>query len=301
MRAYRLPYTRIALVLVACLTAAAAHAQWDLGLIAGGTGYEGELAPTNRFDHLELARPTVGVFGRYQFARSAAVRMSYQWLRVIGTDAGRGSSESRNQRFQNDINEVAAMLEFYPASADRLVAPYLTFGAVFYRHNPTTDFAGSTEIPAGRYELRELGTEGQGRPGFTDFYRLTGLALPIGGGIRFRLGERFLLGTEAIVRITGTDYLDDISALRYTPEEVLLADNPNGALAAELAYRTDEYALNTDPNFRRPTPDDRRANPETNDFYFSVQATFSYQFGNPRPLPKPRKRRNLGPIPCVRF
>ena len=280
------------------LGAPAASAQWDLGVVGGGTGYEGELAPTDRRDHLELARPTAGLFARYQFMRSTAVRMSYQWARLNGTDRGRGSSESRNYRFRNDVHEIHAMVEFYPLTAERYVAWYLTFGGAFYLHDPTTDFAGNGSIPAGRYSLRELGTEGQGIEGFGERYSRTGLAVPMGTGLRFRLGERFLLGTEFLVRVTGTDYLDDLSARRYVPEDILAA---NGPLAVELAYRTDEIVGLTDPALRSPDETIVRANPETNDFYWSLQATFSYQFGNPRPLPKPKNSRRRGPIPCVRF
>lgn len=287
----RPPLPRLAVSLLALgLGLAPAHAQWDVGLSLGATAYVGEVSPTDRLDYLEVMRPAAGAFGRYQFSRRAAVRMSYQWLRLYGTDAIRPSSVRRNASFRNDLHEVSALLEFYVLGAEAPVGLYLTAGAALFAHGPTTEFAGQ------RVALRELGTEGQGLPGFGDNYGVVALALPVGGGLRFRLGERLLLGTELIGRVTGTDYLDDLGARNYLPEPTLAG---NGPLAVELAYRGDELP-GVDPG-SAPAPGAIRANPDSDDYYLSAQVTLSYRLGDFASGFGPRKRGSSRPIPCAKF
>ena len=94
------------------------------------------------------------------------------------------SSRSRNLSFTSDINEVGTHLEFYPFRSDRIVSPYVTVGFAAFQYDPQTTFQGET------VSLRELGTEGQGLPGFGDRYGEWAVALPLGGGLRFNLGDR---------------------------------------------------------------------------------------------------------------
>ncbi len=263
------------------LAPVATRAQLDAGLLVGVSTYEGELTPNKRTRQIARSGPSAGVFGRYQFAPWAAVRAQYQYLQIEGSDADRESSRSRNLSFFSDLHEVGVMVEFYPMSTERVVAPYVMFGVVATAHNP------KTQSLTGVVELRGLGTEGQGIDGFGEKYGRWIGAVPIGAGLRFNLTDRLILGVEAVGRFTSTDHLDDVSRLRYVADEVL---TENGETAVQLAYRTDEFT--TAPGEQFPTATTIRGNPETDDTYLSGQATISYRFGEVHPRKRSARPRN---------
>jgi hypothetical protein len=87
--------------------------------------------------------------------------------------------------------------------------------------------------------LRPLSTEGEGLaqyPGKKE-YSLTQIAIPFGGGIKFRISDRVTLAYEIGLRKLFTDYLDDVSG-KYVSDSVLLADK--GPEAVAMAYRGGE-------------------------------------------------------------
>lgn len=81
----------------------------------------------------------------------------------------------------------------------------------------------------------------------------------LGLGIKFRLSSRFHLHLEALVRYTGTDYLDDVS----------------GAYRSTYTDNFQAYAANPS-NVNRST---RGASPEMNDWYTFVGLSAHYSFG----------------------
>ncbi len=287
-----LRFCLVALVMVAIALPSRTLAQFDAGLLVGVSTYEGELTPNPRGKQIARLRPTAGVFGRYEFVEFAAVRAQYQYLQIQGADADRESSTSRNLSFTNDLHEASIHLEFYPIGTNRRLTPYVTVGFGATRFNP------KTQSSVGEVELRKVGTEGQGLRNadstllFGEKYGQWTAAVPIGGGLRFNLSPRLILGLEAMGRVTSTDYLDDVSKFRYVPEELLIG---NGPLAVELAYRADE--LTPGLGQRSPTSEDFRGNPETNDFYLSGQVTISYRLGAPAEMTARSKRRRANACP----
>lgn len=276
-----------------------ARAQLDAGLVVGATAYDGELTPADLAGRFEEARLALGAFGRYQFSPMAAARLGYTYLSIEGSDVTRPTSVGRNHRFVTDIHEVAASLEFYVLGTDRRLAPYLTAGVGAFYYNPTTDYnpaADPSPTFAGeglRFDLRPLGTEGQGNPGFGDLYSEWAFAVPLGGGLRFRVTPAFMIGAEVVGRFTAVDHLDDISREFYVPlEELTLL---NGPLSAELSYRPDEINAAL-----RPDDMTRRANPETNDYYLTAQITASFRFGQGDAL-RNGVRKSSKPLDCPKF
>ncbi len=87
--------------------------------------------------------------------------------------------------------------------------------------------------------LQPLSTEGEGLPQYPDQkpYNLTQFAIPVGGGIKFRVSENIILAYEIGFRKTFTDYLDDVST--YYVDQAIL-QNAKGPLAVEMAYRGNE-------------------------------------------------------------
>ena len=70
-------------------------------------------------------------------------------------------------------------------------------------------------------DLQPLGTEGQftGIAGTPKPYSLLQIGVPLGGGILYRLMDKWDLSLEFSYRFVFTDYLDDVSG-RYPSEEV---------------------------------------------------------------------------------
>ena len=58
--------------------------------------------------------------------------------------------------------------------------------------------------------------------GFSERYRLTEVAIPMGLGVKYRLTERFILGLDAGLRKTFTDYLDDVSGTYVNNDDLLV-------------------------------------------------------------------------------
>ena len=57
-----------------------------------------------------------------------------------------------------------------------------------------------------------------------DPYSLSQFSIPMGLGIKLSLGEKFSLSAEYGVRMTFTDYLDDVGGI-YANPEILNLDN----------------------------------------------------------------------------
>jgi len=111
------------------------------------------------------------------------------------------------------------------------------------------------------------------------------------GGVAAYHCSGVYFGLQLSARTTFFDYLDDVSG-QYVDESILSA---NGPLAVELAYRGDEVPgaelLNAPAGGARGSAD-------ANDYYYTVTAQFSYQFG-------PRERGGFktkrGKVKCPTF
>ncbi|MCB0695859.1 MAG: hypothetical protein KDC07_00760, partial [Chitinophagaceae bacterium] len=83
--------------------------------------------------------------------------------------------------------------------------PYLVGGAGIFYYNPYTHLNGK------RYNLRDLGTEGQ-YSGYVDrSYSNTSFMFPVGAGFKYWIRPGVNFGFEIADRLTLTDYLDDVS------------------------------------------------------------------------------------------
>ena len=260
--------TRIYLFLLLLSSSLLAHAQADLGIMIGASTYQGDLAPTNPVQVLTQSQASFGVYGRVGISDRLGFKGFIQSSRVQGSDALRPGSVSRNLSFRTQIFEVGALAEFYPLGNRRALVPYLQGGASVYRFNPEALFNG-------RYiELQPLGTEGQGVAGYGDRYQLTRLAIPLGFGLRYNLGESFVIGAEISARLLFFDHLDDVSG-RYVNYYELV--QTNGSLAATLADRTGEYFGTENRDVPTGT---LRGDPTNNDWFYTGVITIGYRLGN---------------------
>ena len=273
------------LLVCSCITLSSA--QLEAGILAGGSVYAGDLGPDRPRDYVRQMRLSYGAFVRYRVNPYIAVRAHYQDLDLFGEDdlSPSENRQARNLHFFTDLDELALQVEIHPFADTWPVSPYLIGGVAAYHFNP------QGFLDDGFVELQPLGTEGQGLPGFDEKYSLTRFALPLGAGLRFDFGSGVYFGLQLSARTTFFDYLDDVSG-QYVDESILSA---NGPLAVELAYRGDEVPgaelLNAPAGGARGSAD-------ANDYYYTVTAQFSYQFG-------PRERGGFktkrGKVKCPTF
>jgi len=259
-------------------------AQVEAGIMGGGSFYGGDIGPDGPRDYLRQMRLSYGVFVRYRINPYISTRFHYQDLDLFGEDDLSKSiaRRERNFHFYSDLDEIAFQIEIHPFRDKLPVSPYLVGGVAGYHFNPKAYYNGAF------IDLQPLGTEGQGLPGFEEKYALTRISVPIGGGLRFNFGRGMYFGLQISARATFFDYLDDVSG-DYVSESTLIA---NGPLAVELAYRGDEV-----PGEENSMPSGRRGG-ESNDYYYSATAQFSYQFNNKKSSKSKSKKRKVS---CFKF
>ena len=260
---------------VSCL-AIHANAQVEVGLNLGVSTYEGDLAPKSRIDFLTASQGSYGAYVRANVGRLLSMRGFVQSSRIQGSDAMRPGQEARNLSFRTNIFELGLLAEIYPLGVDAPITPYISAGASVYNFNPEANYNGSW------VELQPLGTEGQGLPGYAPKYELTRFAVPLGVGVRYPLGDAFVLGVEGSARLTFFDYLDDVSG-NYVNYYTLLegrgieGSRGNGSLAAALADRTGEFNGTEPRDLQRET---RRGDPTNNDWFYTGTITIGYRIGS---------------------
>jgi opacity protein-like surface antigen len=236
----------------------------EAGLSAGLATYSGDLDPDQFAGHLELLRPSAGVFGRYYFNDFFNARLNFQYARLNGDDAV--SERTRNLHFRSDIFEVGLNVEFnilgyQPYALYSPFSPYLFGGIAFFSFNPKAEYEGEW------VELQPLGTEGQFLSQYPERapYSKSAFAIPFGAGVKYALNDSWNIGLQAGLRMTFTDYLDDVSTTYISDAEML---EGAGELAAALANRSGEPVRT---GFER-------GNPDTNDWYFIAEIFVSYNF-----------------------
>ena len=207
----------------------------EIGVIAGGSSYIGELNPFAPYKGVHLAG---GIVYRYNINSRLSFRMNAIYGTLSGDDANAKELVylQRNLNFKTSLFEAGLGLEFnyfpFQLGHDRYKGSmYLLFELAYFRINPKTIYDGA------EVELRSIGTEGQGTSqNSKGIYSRDQISIPIGVGAKLSLGKKVGMSFEIGVRKTFTDYIDDISSSVYV-DPVLLAQE-NGATAAALSNRS---------------------------------------------------------------
>lgn len=201
-----------------------------IDIYGGATNYQGDLQEkAYTFDQAHAAG---GLGINYDLNDRLSVRAALM-AGKLSADDKYGRNSSRNINFTSNLTEAQLGLQYniFPLG-EHALTPYVFASLAMYRFNPyTLDTSGS------KYYLRDLSTEGQGFIDGKEYYNLTALALPFGGGIKLSLSDNINVGLELGLRKLFTDYLDDVST-EYVDRTELIANR--GLKAAELAYRGDE-------------------------------------------------------------
>lgn len=232
---------------------------------------------------LKFTRLSGSVYFSALYQQLVGVRLEATWGSLEGADSvlkgashpGSVSRYNRNLNFRTNINEVAAIAEFYPLTLFAkeqlpVLSPYLMAGLGYYRFNPQINVNG-------RYvDARPLRTEGQEFPGFKDneTYNTKQVNVPVGIGVKYELSQRFTIRAEFLHRFLFTDYLDDVSR-NYTDRS--LFDQYLSPVQADLANAV--YDLKREGE---PVPGKARGNPDSKDSYMTFTIKMGVTLGRER-------------------
>ena len=260
-------------LLLLSLLQVASHAQhFELGGLLGAANYQGDLSNNSSALYLKETHLAAGAFGAYNMNDWLALKLSFSYATISGTDANSNNEavRRRNLNFRSPIYELGLTLEFNipgfdPYNLNKPFSAYVFGGIGYSWFKPTADFGGS------KVALQPLGTEGQGLPGYPNPYRLSTLVLPMGVGLKYALTDKLSLGFELGARRAFTDYLDDVSGV-YVDPAVLAAGNSE--LSALVSNRTGEY-LGEPVTVTPGTP---RGDQAPADWYFIAGFRISWHF-----------------------
>ncbi|MFK7978641.1 MAG: DUF6089 family protein [Saprospiraceae bacterium] len=249
----------------------------ELGILAGGANYQGDLASSEFKVITQQSNVAIGGFLRYAINESFALKLQVVKTELEGDDANSSFDflEQRNLRFFSPLLDASLRLEWYPFVANseyqQVILPYLSLGGSFFTFNPQAEYLGQI------YELRPLNTEGQGLPSFPNRkpYSLYSGSVLTGIGVKFLLNEDLTLGLDISANYTFTDYLDDVSDTYAGYQELAFT---YGTISADISYQVDDFF---DLNQTTPLPGTRRGNPNLNDLFFIAGITLSYNLVNP--------------------
>ncbi|WP_051295813.1 DUF6089 family protein [Eisenibacter elegans] len=200
------------------------------GVSIGAMNYFGDVYST-----VAHTRPGLSAFVSRKLSAHWHTRLELLWGRLLADDAAADPNTAfyaRNLHFRNDVKELSlvGVYEIFPSygryDQRRAVRPYVFGGIALIHHNPKARIEGEW------VELQPLRTEGQGQPGYAQPYSKVLLALPLGGGLTFSLGDRFDLSIETGLRFVQSDYIDDVGG-RYADASELASP-----LAQRLHNRT---------------------------------------------------------------
>lgn len=211
-----------------------------VGAMLGASNYYGDLAPRSSklSTSLALTRTYLGFYYSKRINANISWRASLAWARLRGDDynANRNNMEGdlrykRNLNFRNDVIEASmvGIVDILPTDRGYLRRDFFNgygmLGLSIFYHNP------KGYVPTGLglanegtwISLRPLGTEGQGLAGQKKKYSLIQPAIILGGGVKYRVGDKLDIGLEFGWRFTFTDYLDDVSGAGFLNDSIAAA------------------------------------------------------------------------------
>ena len=184
----------------------------EFGVGIGAGHYFGDL---NTRAHLNRPKIAATAFFRKNFGNYIALRVGASFAQLGYSDIYNDHNEymkARNLSFNSNVWELAVQgdfnfFRFMPGEPGYNFTPYVTFGIGVFNYDPFAMLTGQ------KYFLRPLNTEGQGSSLYPDRkpYGSMAFSIPLGFGFKYCINESINVGFEIVHRVTGTDYLDDVS------------------------------------------------------------------------------------------
>jgi hypothetical protein len=252
---------RVLIVLVVLTTAFSARAQFfELGAGMAGTYLRGDvgaqtLLPTDFAGNISLRR-------QYNWHWGTRVSYTHGFLKADDAWSNKSVQQARDIAVRTEVGEFSGVVEFnywpYATGSKFDKSFYLFAGLAFTAYTPRGLYNDQW------YDLRALGTEGQGTElSNTLMYNDLAIAVPMGIGYRHSISRDFSFAAEIGWRRYGTDFIDDTSG-KYVDSEELGA--LRGLAAAHFANPGNvDYVQGL-----------YRGTPETNDWSIFAGLTIFY-------------------------
>ena len=239
----------------------------ELGIMAGGAGYVGDLNQTN---YLKVSGLSAGGFAKINLDPYWAVGLHYNYGKIKADDlkSSNAYSKSRGLNFNTSLNELSLQadfnfLEYFAGGGTKAFTPYIFTGLGLVFFSPKGVYQFDPANDAEEYRLRFYQTEGQGGS-----YKNYALSIPYGVGAKIKFKESWSLYTQIGYRTANTDYLDDVSG-RY-PDPNIWPNDGNTALRQKLS----NPSLNPDYG----VPGTQRGDFRKRDTYMFVGIGISFTF-----------------------
>lgn len=277
---------------------------WSLGVNFGLTDLWGDVGTKTIVDHYTNGEYfndlhyMGGIFARYSFHPSFAVRMGVNYGTLFATDQWnkKGFEKStstqddyyqryvRNLDIKANIWEGNFLLELTPFRlfnlegklASKRFQPYLLAGIGGFHFKPTSEHYFRDKMGGGEWKkINDLHLEGQGFKfdGAPERYELWQVSVPLGIGVRWDIGYQLSLGVEYMYRYTMFDYLDGVSGNYVDPR--YFEANLTPANATHASNLHDKSWL-IDPSISHYNGD-VRGNSAVNDGYSTISVSFFYK------------------------
>jgi hypothetical protein len=260
-------------IFLLCICGYSSFAQrWEFGLGAGSSNYIGDLSQGINSNNFGMS---FGLGVKRNIDPHFGFRLDAMIHNVSAADSLSTDKEMfrRNLSFQSRIYEAALTFEinffkFIPGKVGYRFTPYINFGIGFFHFNPQTRYKGQL------IDLQPVGTEGQYYNPVSKEdtrYSLNAWSLPFAGGLKWNFAGNSSIALEAGMRLTTTDYIDDVSGVYANPTQL---KQFGGQVAVDLADRTRELprVLGYEPN----QVGKMRGDAGYNDIYWYLGLRYTY-------------------------
>jgi hypothetical protein len=246
----------------------------EVGTLVGFTGYYGDL---NNEAFISASQLRTGglIFAKLKLSDRVSIGVSGGFMKVVGIDSLSSSAwqKGRNLSFYSDILEGTFHMDYYliPNNGRNSLVPYVSAGLGFIQFTPYSILNGIT------YNLAAVKATGVA-------YSQQTFMMPISLGIKKYITDKFMLGLEVGLRITNTNFLDDLNGKqnRYLSP---------ASFTTETAYLLHNRADGNN------TPGELRGKTNTNDVYYIIGASVSYNLEKSNRKSVSFKKKNK----CPRF
>lgn len=180
----------LVLIFISCFTQLSRAQTYEVGLMAGGANYIGDVGASTYISPNAIA---IGAIAKWNRSKRHAFRASFLYAKLYANDSkGDGRREQRGYSFSNSVKELSVGMEYnfwewYLYDGRPQFTPYLYTGITTLNYNNLT-----------------LNTDDQ----INKINDAWTFAIPMVLGIKKTLGRKFVLGAEIGARYTFTDNLD---------------------------------------------------------------------------------------------
>jgi hypothetical protein len=262
---------KILLIIVSFFVARGNGQNIHLDFFGGIANYKGDLQYNAKGGkQISFKQPNfaAGIGFQYEISSRLYARLAVKMGKIGADDKKQPGQHQRNLNFYSSIFDLMLAAEYCIVDPDEhKLIPYAFAGIAMFHFNPYTEVT-----PGQKTFLQPLSTEGEGFVSGRLPYKLTQLALPFGGGVKYVISDNVRIGLELSLRKTFTDYLDDVSTT-YVDQNLLLTNR--GQTAVDLAYRGDEVGAGS-----YPPAGTQRGSLDAKDWYYFTGFTLSFRLGN---------------------